>query len=102
QQVSFTHRIERSSWAALRVYPSSHTNPIYVLVGDRPVRASRRSAEWLRAAVDRAWEMKSPRIREAERPGAEAAYEEARRVYDRIAAESPDDEGAGSRATGDR
>ena len=38
----------RSSWAALRVYPSAHTNPVFVLVGGRPIRASHRSAEWLR------------------------------------------------------
>lgn len=88
QDVTFTHRFERSGWAALRIYPSSHTNPIFVLVDGAPVRASRRSAEWLRQSVDRAWEMKSPRIREAERPAAAAAYEHARRVYARIAAES--------------
>ena len=89
QEVAFTHRIDRSSWAALRVAPSSHTNPIFVLVGDRPVRASRRSAEWLRRSVDQAWEMKAPRIREAERGAARAAYDRARATYDRIAAESP-------------
>jgi hypothetical protein len=88
REVTFTHRVDRSSWAALRIYPSAHTNPIFVLVGDRPVRASRRSAEWLRAAVDQAWAMKSPRIREAERPAARAAYDRARAVYDRRAAES--------------
>jgi hypothetical protein len=88
RDVTFTHRIERSSWAALRIYPSAHTNPLFVLVGDRPVRASRRSAEWLRGAVDQAWEMKAPRIREAERPAARAAYDRARAAYDRLAAES--------------
>jgi hypothetical protein len=88
RDVTFTHRIERSSWAALRIYPSAHTNPIFVLVGDRPIRASRRSAEWLRTAVDQAWTMKAPRIREAERPAARAAYDRARAAYDRLAAES--------------
>jgi hypothetical protein len=86
--VTFTHRIEGSSWAALRIYPSSHTNPIFVLVGGRPIRASRRSAEWLRDAVDQAWRMKAPKIRESERPAARAAYDEAREAYARIAAES--------------
>jgi hypothetical protein len=89
RDVTFTHRVERSSWAALRIYPSAHTNPIFVLVGDRPIRASRRSAAWLRAAVDQAWEMKAPRIRAAERPAARAAYDRARAAYDRLAAESP-------------
>jgi hypothetical protein len=89
QDVRFTTRIDRSSWAALRVFPSSHSNPIFVLVGDRPIRASRRSAEWLRGAVDQAWKMKAPRIRDSERAAAELAYDQARRVYDRIIAESP-------------
>jgi hypothetical protein len=71
------------------VFPSSHSNPIFVLVGDRPIRASRRSAEWLRGAVDQAWKMKAPRIRDSERAAAELAYDQARRVYDRIIAESP-------------
>ena len=88
QEVAFTHRIERSSWAALRVYPSSHTNPIFLVVGGAPIRASARSAEWLRGAVDRAWEMKAPRIRPEEQAEAAAAYDRARRVYDRIIAES--------------
>ncbi|MBW3627892.1 MAG: CehA/McbA family metallohydrolase [Gemmatimonadetes bacterium] len=89
QDVTFTHRVDRSSWAALRVHPSSHTNPIFILVDRQPVRASRRSAEWLRSSVDQAWQMKAPRIRDAERPAAAAAYEQARQVYDRIIAESP-------------
>ena len=89
QDVAFTHRIDRSSWAALRVFPSSHTNPIFLLVDGRPIRASRRSAEWLRAAVDQTWETKAPAIRETEREAAAAAYDHARRVYERIIAESP-------------
>ena len=58
-------------------------------LGDRPIRASRRSAEWLRGAVDQAWKMKAPRIRDSERAAAELAYDQARRVYDRIISESP-------------
>jgi hypothetical protein len=81
--VSFDHRIDRSSWVALRVLPSSHTNPIWVLVGGRPVRASRESAEWCLRAVDQCWKQKSPRIRDAERAEAERAYEFARQAYRR-------------------
>jgi hypothetical protein len=80
--------IARSSWIALRILPSSHTNPIFVTVGGRPIRASRRSAEWCLKAVDQCWTQKSPKIADAERPAAAAAYEHAREVYRKIVAES--------------
>src|SRR5438093_1079566 len=38
--ISFEWQIDRSSWLALRILPSSHTNPIFALVADRPIRAS--------------------------------------------------------------
>ena len=81
--VAFEVPLDRSSWVALRVLPSSHTNPIFVLVDDAPIRASR-SAEWCRLAVDQCWAMKEPLIREEERAEAQAAYDHARRVYDEI------------------
>jgi hypothetical protein len=85
---SFDVKIERSSWVALRIRTSSHSNPIFVIVGDKPIRASRRSAEWCLKAVDQCWTQKSRRIAEKERAQAEAAYEHARQVYRRILAES--------------
>jgi hypothetical protein len=88
REVSFDVFIERSSWVALRILPSSHTNPVFVVVGGRPIRASRRSAEWCLAAVDRCWSRKGPKISERERAEAERAYEAARRVYRRIISES--------------
>jgi hypothetical protein len=90
QELRFERQVDRSSWAALRIAYSSHTNPIFVLVDDKPVRASRRSAEWCRRGVDRCWEMKRTRIRPEELKDAEAAYDEARKVYDRIIQESPE------------
>ncbi len=80
--------IERSSWVALRIFPSSHTNPVFVVVGGKPIRASRRSAEWCLKAVDQCWSQKAPRISATERGEAEKAYEYARQVYRRILAES--------------
>ena len=82
--VAFEVPLDHSSWVALRVLASSHTNPIFVLVDDAPIRASRRSDAWCRLAVDRCWLMKAPLIREEERVEAEAAYDHARRVYDEI------------------
>ncbi|HEY0082993.1 MAG TPA: CehA/McbA family metallohydrolase [Pyrinomonadaceae bacterium] len=88
RDVAFEVEIERSSWVALRIFPSSHTNPVFVLVGNRPVRASRRSAEWCLRAVDQCWTQKARLISAKERPEAERAYERAREVYRKILAES--------------
>jgi hypothetical protein len=90
RKVSFKTSIAQSSWVALRINYAAHTNPIYVLVDGKPIRASKKSTEWCRAAVDRCWEMKKERIEEDERAEAEAAYEHARRAYDRILAETGD------------
>jgi hypothetical protein len=88
QSLEFDVKIKHSSWIAVRVFPSVHTNPIFVEVGGKPIRASRRSAEWCRKAVDVCWDAKKPRIRESERATASAAYEKARKVYDRIQKQS--------------
>ena len=73
--------LERSSWVALRLLPSLHSQPIFVEVGDRPIRASRRSAQWLHDCVDALWEVKHGFIRPAERAEARAAYDQAQAVY---------------------
>ena len=36
-EVAFDMPVKKSSWIALRVLPSSHTNPVFVVVGDRSV-----------------------------------------------------------------
>lgn len=86
--IRFKTPISRSSWIALRILPSSHTHPVFVLVGGKPIRASKRSAQWCRACVDKIWEVKSPFMRESERPAAAEAFEHARKIYDDIAGES--------------
>jgi hypothetical protein len=85
--ISFKTPITRSSWIALRIFPSSHTHPVFAIVGDKPIRASKRSAQWCRACVDKVWEVKSPFIRESERPAAVEAFDHARTTYDAIANE---------------
>lgn len=85
--VTFNYPISRSSWIALRIYPSSHTNPVFIKVDGKPVR-ERKSAEWCRKAVDQCWKMKQGNIRAGERTAAAAAYDDARRVYDKIVSES--------------
>jgi hypothetical protein len=85
--IAFTVPIQQSSWVCLRVFPSSHTNPVFVLVGDKPIRASKRSAEWCLKAIDQCWRQKVPLIRQEERAAAAKAYDEARAAYRTIAAE---------------
>ena len=87
RDVTFDVPIKKSSWITLRIFPSSHTNPIFAIVDGKPVRASRRSAEWCLAAVNQCWTQKAPRIRPEEREEARKAYDHAREVYrQRIAA----------------
>lgn len=77
-------KLEGSSWIAVRILPSVHTNPIFVHTAGQPVRGGRGSAEWCLQAVDVCWNSKRERIREDERPAAEAAYQHAREVYQAI------------------
>jgi hypothetical protein len=82
-------RIEKSSWVAVRMFPGAHTNPIWVIVDDKPVRASRRSVEWCLRGVDQCWKEKERTYAPAEKEAARLAYEHARNVYRRILAETP-------------
>jgi hypothetical protein len=80
--------IDRSSWIAARIIPAAHTNPVFATVGNKPIRASRRSAEWCLNAVNQCWTQKAPRIAEKERDEARKAYDHARTVYKQLIAES--------------
>ena len=86
--LAFETEITESSWLALRIFPSSHTNPVFVLVDDQPVRASRRSAEWCLKSVDQCWSQKKKFIDPAERQDALDAYQHARQAYRKILAQS--------------
>ena len=86
--VAFNYPVTHSSWVALRIYPSSHTNPIFILVDGKPIH-ERKSAEWCLQAVDQCWKMKQPKIRPEEQAAAEAAYNKARDVYNKIIQDSP-------------
>ena len=76
-----------SSWIAARVLPAAHTNPVFVLMNGRPVRASRQSAEWCLNAVNQCWTQKAPRIRASELGAARKAYDHARDVYRQLIGE---------------
>ncbi|WP_229206046.1 CehA/McbA family metallohydrolase [Dyadobacter fermentans] len=83
--VSFSAKLEKSGWLAVRIFPSSHSNPVFVKIGDQPV-SEKRSAEWCLAALEQCWKMKEPNIRAEERAAAAEAYEKARKVYRQLIA----------------
>lgn len=86
--VEFKTNIEQSSWVAVRILGSSHTNPIFVLVADRPIRASKRSAQWCLDGVDKCWSQKERFIHKDELPAAREAYDHARQTFRGIIKES--------------
>ena len=90
RDIAFDVAVPKSSWIALRILPSSHTNPVFAIVDAKPIRASKKSVEWCLAAVNQCWTQKVVAIAAAERPAAQAAYEHAREVYRQLIAESPE------------
>ncbi len=87
QNLTFAHEVTRSSWFAVRILPSSHTNPIFVEVGGKPIRAFRRSLEWCLKSVDQCWQEKERFLKGEELAQGREAYEHAREVYRRRLAE---------------
>jgi hypothetical protein len=90
EPMQFSFQPQKSCWVALRIFPSCHTNPIFVEVDGKPIRASKRSAEWCLKAVDVCWNAKKDRIRPEERQEAAAAYDVARQTYQKILQECTD------------
>ena len=87
--LTFKVKIQRSSWIAVRITGSSHTNPIFVLVQGKPIRASRRSAEWCLQGVEQCWKSKQQFYAQTgETAEAQRAYDHARAEYRRILAET--------------
>ena len=87
RDVSFDTKITRSSWVALRILPSSHSNPVFVIVDGRPIR-ERRSLDWCLQGVDQCWSQKERFIKAEEKADALAAYEHARVTYRQRMAEA--------------
>jgi hypothetical protein len=85
--VAFTVAVDRSSWVALRHFPQLHTNPVNVLVGNRPIRASRTSALWCIETIKQLWRARAQAIAPDERSDAEKAFQEAIRRFEQIATE---------------
>jgi len=87
--VEFRHAVARSGWYAVRILPSSHTNPVFIEVGGKPIR-ERRSIQWCLESVERCWSQKRRFFKGAEMEQAVAAYDHARAEYGRRLAESPE------------
>lgn len=73
--LEFQIPIERSSWLAVRHFPQLHSNPVNVIVGGQPIRASRDSARWCIEMTELLWKNREKNIAEAERPEAEQAFQ---------------------------
>ena len=91
QSLAIDVEIDQSSWVAVRILPSVHTNPIYVIVDDQPIHPSRKSAEWCMQAVETCWNAKQNQIRDEDREAAKAAYDAAAETYRKIAATAVED-----------
>jgi hypothetical protein len=88
--VTFEIQVDRSSWVTLRNFPQLHTNPVNVMVGGQPIRASRSSALWCIGCIEQLWRVRAKSIAEAERPEAERTFLRVIEQYRKIAAECPE------------
>jgi hypothetical protein len=99
RDVSFDIPVEKSSWIAVRILGSSHTNPIFVLVGGKPIRASTKSAQWCLDGVEKCWTEKERFIKADEMADAKEAYEHARVVYRQLINECQTEESSTKSST---
>lgn len=80
-QLTFTVPVSKSSWIALRQFPQLHTNPVNVIVGQKPIRASRESALWCAETIKLLWKNRHKIIGAHERIEAEKTYQRAIHAY---------------------
>ncbi len=91
-EITFNADIARSSWVAVRQFPQLHTNPVNVIVADKPIRASRQSAQWCAACIEQLWRLRENNISPAEREEARRTFDAAKEIYRKIATEAePED-----------
>ena len=88
RDIAFEVQIQYSSWIALRILPSSHTNPVFVVVDGKPIRASKRSAEWRLDGVKKCRDQKRRFMGDVEIDDFNETYDHAEKVYRQIIAES--------------
>ncbi len=76
-----------STWVAARIFPSAHTNPIWIQVDAKPVRV-KSSAVWCLASLEQCWKEKQRTYAAEELEQAKSDYEHARQTYRRMIDES--------------
>ena len=84
EDLTFDVPVSRSSWVALRILQSSHTNPIFIEIGGQPIRASVKSAEWCAAGVKQCRSQKERFMDADEKADFHAAYDHAGKVYEAL------------------
>ena len=89
--VAFDVSIDKSSWVAIRHFPQMHTNPVNVIVADKPIRASKTSAKWCIGVIEQLWKVRGSGIKAEERAEAEKTFKKAIEMYKKIAEESADE-----------
>jgi hypothetical protein len=85
--VSFDVQVDKSSWIAIRHFPQMHTNPVNVIVANKPIRASKASAQWCIGVIEQLWRVRGPGIKEDERAEAEKTFKKALEIYRKIVEE---------------
>jgi hypothetical protein len=88
QKVDFSLPIQQSSWVAIRIKGAAHTNPVFVLVDNMPVRASRASVEWIMRSLLEVYDAANPRWTEKESANARAAYGYSYAIYQQLLTET--------------
>lgn len=86
--LKFKVPVTQSSWVAIRHFPQLHTNPVNVIVDDKPIRASKQSARWCIESIKLLWKNRNRVIVEAERDAAKAAYDRSIKKFEAIELES--------------
>jgi len=86
--LTFSVPVPKSAWIALRQFPQLHTNPVNVIVDEKPIRASKASALWCLGSIEQLWRVREKQIAPAERADAEKAFQKAIAIYREIAKES--------------
>ena len=86
-ELKFDVPVSQSSWMAAGCCPRRIPIRSLSLVGGKPIRASRASAEWCLNAVNQCWTQKAPRIAVDQLGAARSAYDHAEEVYKKLEAE---------------
>jgi hypothetical protein len=74
---------DQSCWVAARVFPSAHTNPIWIIKDDKPVHVAE-SAEWCLVSLEQCWREKQKTYAADEQAQARLDYEHAKKYYLRV------------------